>query len=424
MSSHSGTLTQVVNSAGSTGPNNPTVSPTPNPPNPTRQVKVDYGNGEDAGNQVDITRSSKSDGTKVDSVNFDKDKATEIVTKAAASGKAVARIVIDDLPNDKADEVMVNIPKDSLGALTNKEMQLEIKTNDVKVTLSKDSLNKLNTDAKDLFFRFIPINKPEARTEAEDRVTKEIKLMVVSQNQTIDLVSKPMTIETNYSSRKTTLEFQLADINIPENAAERAAFLSELAVFIEHSDGEKVVNKGKIIYDSLGKPVGIEIEIEKFSTFTIIQAKDKASKAYAPYIKGFPDGTFQPNKAMTRAELAAILARMMTSDAAVSANNYTDVPADFWAAKSILQVTTAGYMTGDGHGKFNPNQIVTRAELAKISVQWAKLEPTKSSGQFSDTEGHWAADFIATIQSKGLMKAFDDGSFRPNQPIARAEAVQ
>jgi hypothetical protein len=95
-----------------------------------------------------------------------------------------------------------------------------------------------------------------------------------------------MTIETNYQNQTTKVTFSLKDISIPTDAAARKEFLDNLAVYIQHSDGEKVLDRGTIKYDSKGNPVGIEIVLTKFSTFTIIGIKNVAPIAQNVAIKG------------------------------------------------------------------------------------------------------------------------------------------
>jgi hypothetical protein len=85
-----------------------------------------------------------------------------------------------------------------------------------------------------------------------------------------------MTIETNYKDFATKIVFSLKNIEIPSNETERAEFLNSLGVYINHTDGDQELNKGTIVYDEAGNPVGIEIEISKFSTFTIVSINNTA----------------------------------------------------------------------------------------------------------------------------------------------------
>lgn len=146
-------------------------------------------------------------------------------------------------------------------------------------------------------------------------------------------------------------------------------------------------------------------------------------KVHQPYMKGYSNGTFRPDQAMTRAEMAAVLSRVHAGQKeTVQTIKYTDMSDFGWAANEIQQATTAGLMTGYKDGTFRPNKLITRAEMAAIVARWMDLSGDPSS-PFTDTEGHWSAQNIAQVQKAGYMKGMPDRSFRPDQYVSRAEAV-
>lgn len=148
---------------------------------------------------------------------------------------------------------------------------------------------------------------------------------------------------------------------------------------------------------------------------------DSQPNVHQPYMKGYPDGTFKPDQAMTRAEMATVLWRLHAGqEVTAQAINYTDDLG--WAAKEIHEVTSAGLMTGYRNGTFEPNKMLTRAEMAAVVVRWMDLSGDSSS-PFMDTKGHWSEQNIALVQKAGYMKGMPDGSFGPNQYLSRAEAV-
>ncbi|PYI56511.1 Ig-like domain-containing protein [Paenibacillus flagellatus] len=395
------------------------------PSGTTRQVNVVVGGADSVAAKVDITRTREQDGTKVDVVSFDPRKAAESVGKAVEAGRDTAKIVIDDLPNDPADAVTVNVPKDSVSAMTSKSINLEIQTQDVKITLPSDTLSLLQADGKDLYFRIVPINKPAEREQVEERTVRAEEVKEAAQNRSVEIVGKPMTIETNYTSRPTKVEFPLKGVPIPTDPQRREAWLAQLAVYIEHSDGDKSLQRGTITYDENGMPVGIEIAISKFSTFTIVRMDGDVWRER--YIFGYEDRTFQPEKPITRAEIAAILARNLKgapSSAASAASGYPDVPAGHWASSAIAALQTAGIMTGDDQGRFRPEQPVTRAETATIVAAWKRIGTAGRIPGYDDAKSHWAASSIAAVQAEGWMTGYEDGTFRPDRPLTRAEAVK
>jgi len=399
-----------------------TAAPSPPPPGRTRQVDVVAGNGDAPAAKVDITRNEGPNGKQIDTVAFDPGKAAESIDKAVGAGADVVTIVIDDLPDAPADEVVVNVPVGSVAELSGKQINLEIKTNDVKITLSKDALALLQGDGKDLYFRVVPIKQPEEREQVETRVLNAEELKNLSPSGDVRVLGQPMTIETNYSSRRTKLEFPLSGVSLPEDPAERQAYLERLAVFIEHSDGEKAINRGVIRYDEAGNPVALEIEIEKFSTFTIVSVAEEIIRNR--YILGYEDGKFHPERAIARAEVAAILSRN-AADAAPSTgySGFPDVAADHWARPFVAHMKLSGVMRGDERGFFRPHAPITRAEMASIVVAWRQLELSKTGESANDVEGHWAERSIAAAMQAGLMQGYEDGSFRPDRALTRAEAV-
>lgn len=138
------------------------------------------------------------------------------------------------------------------------------------------------------------------------------------------------------------------------------------------------------------------------------------------YIAGYPDHTFRPAKSMTRAEAASILARLCKLTGADSTKpDFKD--ADGWYNASINDVVKAGYMKGYPDGSFKPDQPITRAEFAVILSLVLKDETAPNP--FKDTAGHWAKDAIDKAYAQGIIKGYGDNSFRPDALVSRAEAV-
>lgn len=138
------------------------------------------------------------------------------------------------------------------------------------------------------------------------------------------------------------------------------------------------------------------------------------------YIAGYPDHTFRPAKSMTRAEAAAILARLCKLTGADNAKpDFKD--ADGWYNAAINDVVKAGYMKGYPDGSFKPDQPITRAEFAVILSHVLKDETAPNP--FKDTAGHWAKDAIDKAYAQGIIKGYGDNTFRPDALVSRAEAV-
>lgn len=149
-----------------------------------------------------------------------------------------------------------------------------------------------------------------------------------------------------------------------------------------------------------------------------------------PYLQGYPDGTFRPGRAVTRAELASMLLRLSSGTPAGSAaagSGFADVAADSWAAEAVRAASEAGWMRGTGAETFGANLPVTRAELAAVLARWKALGTQSGaaleSAGFSDTAGHWAAADIARARQAGYLLGLPDGRFEPDRALSRAEAA-
>lgn len=139
------------------------------------------------------------------------------------------------------------------------------------------------------------------------------------------------------------------------------------------------------------------------------------------YIYGYKDNTFRPEGNMTRAEAAAMIARLKGLDMSNNAKpNFSDVKSA-WYNSSINAVVNAGYMKGYPDGSFAPNGKITRAEFAQMIMAIDKANG--AAVPFADVKGHWAEAAIAQAYGNGRIAGYPDSTFRPNNNITRAEAV-
>ncbi|WP_336775813.1 Ig-like domain-containing protein [Paenibacillus sp. MMO-58] len=142
------------------------------------------------------------------------------------------------------------------------------------------------------------------------------------------------------------------------------------------------------------------------------------------YILGFPDGKFKPSQKLTRAELAAIIARLLNGGSTTLKAEFKDVPSTQWASGYIRIVTDSGIFKGFADGTFRPNQPVTREELATVMVRYLKLETSMPiTPQFGDSDGRWSSSAIEALFRNGLTTGYPDGTFQPGKDIVRLEAV-
>ena len=368
--------------------------------------------------QTEIERTTNSDGTKSDLVTFETNKALEAVEKTLAAKSPAVRIVIPD-KKDEVKDVRVNLPDAALKAVKDAGLNLEIYTDNGMISIPNSSLSDLNPN---LYFYLVPIKKEEERKQVEERARTEQIVREMMQNNNVYVVDRPMTIETNMTSRKVKITLPMNASHVPTEAKAREAYLAKLVVFIEHSDGDRELVKPEIGTYSDGR-LGLSFTIDKFSTFTILNVENPDIVAsHKAYIVGLPDGTFGPAVSMTRAQVAMILYRVLELKETGTASSFPDVSSKHWAAEAIRQVTAAGLMIGMPDGSFKPEQVITRAEMATIIARWKGLEGA-ADNSFNDVAGHWGAEAIGRASKAGYMEGMPDGSFQPNKVLTRAEGV-
>ena len=145
------------------------------------------------------------------------------------------------------------------------------------------------------------------------------------------------------------------------------------------------------------------------------------------YVQGYPDGTVKPTGDVTRAEVAAILYRVMDADCVKTYEttrcSFSDVARGDWFNLYVATLENAGVIVDTRtNGKFRPNEAITRAELAAMLAQFADIKSAANS--FNDVSArHWASDEIAVCAKMGWINGYPDGSFRPDATITRAEMM-
>ncbi len=150
-----------------------------------------------------------------------------------------------------------------------------------------------------------------------------------------------------------------------------------------------------------------------------------ASVVLEPYMRGYPDGKFYPERGLSRAELAAILTRVLAQNSPSQADiAFKDIASTKWADKSIHTSTEQGWLKGYPGNKFQPARPVTRAEFAQVLAnisQWNMDD--NATITFKDVKKHWASDAIAKAVNHQMLSGMEDGLFHPNDPITRSDAI-
>lgn len=160
-------------------------------------------------------------------------------------------------------------------------------------------------------------------------------------------------------------------------------------------------------------------------TFVNRKAAELNRTDHFAFLVGYTDGTFGPERNMTRAEVTTMFARLLTEQIEADktySNTFSDVPKGYWAANYIGYMQQFGIITGYSDGSFRPDAPVTRAEFAAIASRFEKL--TEGSKSFADVpDTYWAARYINFAATRGWVTGYSDGTFKPENPITRAEVA-
>lgn len=167
------------------------------------------------------------------------------------------------------------------------------------------------------------------------------------------------------------------------------------------------------------------------SIIKLLLYSDKFEHMHKRYIKGYPDGEVKPEKYITRAEVAAIFARTLDLKNDVQhVKLFKDVDTDYWGAEYIEAVAKKGIFIGYEDNTFQPDKPITRAELATAIARYLgiakekKIDSIIKLSQFSDTSNHWAEASIEEIFRFGIVSGYGDNSFKPDQQLTREETFK
>ena len=160
--------------------------------------------------------------------------------------------------------------------------------------------------------------------------------------------------------------------------------------------------------------------ITKNTTFTAVYGD------HLNYMVGRSVMEFVPDGNLTRAEAAAILSRLtegFEEDGTYPAAPYSDLVAGAWYVKYVNFAADKGIVNGRTDGTFDPDANITRAEFATMIANFAKIAPVDTAAVSTDVAGHWAEGYIAALEQAKIVTGYEDGTFKPNNSITRAEAA-
>ena len=191
-------------------------------------------------------------------------------------------------------------------------------------------------------------------------------------------------------------------------------------------ENKNIIVKGDLSQTAKGKT-------DQDGKLTVPEIEER--ERHGTYILGYTDGTFGPSRSMTRAEAAAIFARLLVEkngDTISTAANtkFADIPAHAWYSGYVKYLSNNGITYGKSKTVFAPNDAITRAEFTTMAVRFFDVygsgdaEIMEQFSGFNDvSDGYWAAAYIKAAAKHGWINGYGDGSFRTDDEINRAEVV-
>ena len=144
---------------------------------------------------------------------------------------------------------------------------------------------------------------------------------------------------------------------------------------------------------------------------------------YKPYINGY-NGMIMPDSFMTRAEAATIMINLIGDTGEVYENIFPDVSKEAWYEKNISQARARNLIFGFEDGTFRPEEVVTREQFVSMVANMMKIEPVEGESFIDVTTDRWSSGYINALVEKGVISGYVDGTFGPENPIRRSEAVK
>ncbi len=176
--------------------------------------------------------------------------------------------------------------------------------------------------------------------------------------------------------------------------------------------------------DGDGKQIApADVTVEENTAFYAWYAPKLKTAEHISYINGMGNAMFSPGGSLTRAQAATILYKLLDSkERGPYACSFSDVSSGAWYAEAVMTLASDGIINGYTNGTFRPNDPVNRAEFVKMLVVLTGV--TGSEISFSDVSAtYWARDYIAAAAANAWVNGYSDGTFRPKNYITRAEAV-
>ena len=356
-----------------------------------------------------------------------------------ADGEATTTEIVETAPTSEVDKVTAVIGSDT--NLYINESSLEVADTD-SVELLVDSV--VSTAVQDL--KDSAVDQVDAITNGHEAQFYYLDLVDTDNGNTVVTTkNEPVTLFFPYpegtdadtafhivhyvdQDRDATAESEIAGVN---EGSEKFS----IEVYSEENQNLETTDQG------------IQITVTSFSPFGLFWEEDSGSSGghtggggssrpsrptlntedHYSYIIGYSDGTLQPYGTITRGEVATIFFRLLTDDSREEwwsqVNDYSDCNSDLWCNNAISTLSNMGIIDGFSDGTFRPYAKITRAQFAKIAVGFFETTREDYQGYFTDVDiDAWYTEYVEAAARVGLIEGFNDGTFRPNTNITRAQA--
>ncbi len=364
--------------------------------------------------KTDIKRVNLSDGTIVNQVDLSASEALAAINQLSKYTDKTLQLQVKD-PSNEVSQIRISLAKGTLDAISDSGAGLSIISNRVCERIPNYSFKDLPEEiSMSIDSKKEQMISQEKKNEIQTNVSN-----ILREKIEISKMYQPISIVTNLQDREVLLDIIVDPSVIPSNPIARQSFINNIAVYVQHSDGEVSLEKGQLLQTDCG--LNYRVYTKKFSTFNLLSMTN-AQIGNTAYISGYPDGTFKPGVIITRSEIAMIISRLSEKDVIVKDTSYKDVSTSHWAYEAIREVSVQGIMSQYTPSQFLPDRGMTRGEMADILVKWFDLNTTGPSNLL-DISKHQYQSSIEKVVKAGYMRGDPGGTFRPDDTINRVETV-
>lgn len=389
---------------------------------------------------------------KIDKVNDIKnlsdEKKKELIKdiKDAETDKEVEKLVekAKDL-NEEAEDITLNT-KVVYDKKDKEKATLEIET--IKPTDKKKITVKVTSEDKDVKLDYEKEVDKDGKASIEVKRLKKdyrINVKVIVKEEGKDTLTKNKSVKIQKQDAN-VLEFEVKNIKLTKKSDDRYELTftvkdapKDMKIEVNGNNVKYNIDKdgnAKVVYDlrDLKNDTKLKLKItaDGYKEFTYEkEVKDiKEIKTFNQYVVGYPDGTFGPERNITRAEAVAMFTRLVRGKVETTSRTtrYSDAN-NQWYSDALNYATDKGYISGYTDGRFNPNANMTREEFAQMISKYVSENVKKVEDNtlisFKDvSDKNWSKSAIQDALERGIIKGYEDGTFKGDRDITRAEAVR